>query len=296
MVTAFASRSLASARAAATEAGDAAVCADWRVLLARDDVDAVTICTPNALHAEQALAAIKAGKHVLVEKPFTVTVREADAVIDAAREHGAVVMTAQSVRFAPAVVAMRDALRSGVIGAPTSVEGVFCHAGPGAWSPDATWFTELAQAGGGALLDLGVHLVDTLRWMLADEFEQVNAVLAGESVEQDAFVTFRTLGGVTGSLHAGWLSTPGPRIGLVCTGTTGSLVLDDRGPVLHRSGAEPQPVAVIGSSDSPQAAFVRAVRVGRSESPDAQDGRAAVAVVQACYRAANEARTVQLMG
>ena len=295
-MTAFASRSQTSARAAAAEAGTGVVCEDWRALLVRDDVDAVTICTPNAVHAEQLLAAIEAGKHVLVEKPFTVNVPEADAVIEAARAKGVVVMTAHSARFAPPVVAMREALQTGAIGTATSVEGTFCHAGPGAWAPEATWFTDPASAGGGALLDLGVHLVDTLRWLLIDEFEQVAAVLTGGAVEHDAFVTFRTFGGVIGGLHTGWRSTPGPRIGLTVAGTTGSLVLDDRGLVLHRPGSEPKTLPAAGATDSPQAAFLRGIRAGRAESPTAEDGRAAVVVVQACYRAADEGRTVLVEG
>jgi predicted dehydrogenase len=290
-ITAFASQSLASAQSAAIEAGGGAVCQDWRALLARDDVDAVTICTPNSAHAEQAIAAIKAGKHILVEKPFTVTVLEADSVIAAARAQGVVVMTAHSARFLPTIIAMQNSLQAGIIGAPIWVEGSLSHAGSGAWNPEATWFTDLALVGGGALLDLGVHLVDTLRWLLKDEFEQVNAILAGGVIEQDAFVTFRTRDGVIGNLHAGWRSTAGPQIGLTVAGLKGLLVLNDQCLVFHQPGAEPQALVVPNSTDSPQAAFLRAIRTGAAESPDAEDGRAAVAVVQACYRAAATGRS-----
>jgi len=294
-VTALASRSLASAQAAADDAGGGCVVEDWRELLTRDDVDAVTVCTPNAIHAEQAFAAIAAGKHVFVEKPFTVTVAEADAVIAAGRERGVVVMTAHSARFAPPMVALKDALHAHVIGTPVSVEASFCHAGPRVWAPEATWFTERALAGGGALLDLGVHLVDSLRWLLQDEFEQVAAVLDSHEVEQDAFVTFRTGRGVTGSLHAGWRCVTGSRVGLTIAGSAGTLVLDDRGPFLHRPGAAPEPLPLGSHEDSPQAAFVRAVAAGRAESPDATDGRAAVAVVGACYQSAAKECTVRVL-
>lgn len=290
-VTAFASRSRASAEAAAAEAGTGVVCATWQELLARDDVDAVTICTPNAAHAEQAVAAARAGKHVLVEKPLAVTVAEADAIVAAGRAAGVVVMTAHSARFAPPVVALGAALSR--IGTPASVEASLCHAGPAAWSATADWFTDPARAGGGALLDLGVHLVDTLRWLLADEVEEVAAVLAGAPVEQDGVVVLRTVGGVPGTLHAGWRSVAGPGTSLTVRGSEGTLVLDERGPVLHLPGREPEPLP-LGTADSPQHAFVRAVGAGRAESPDAYDGRAAVAVVRAAYLAAEQRRLVRV--
>lgn len=293
-VTAFASRTEMSAQAAADEAGGGAVCADWRELLARDDVDAVTICTPNASHAEHALAAIEAGKHVLVEKPFTVTVAEADQVIAAARARDVFVMTAHSMRFAAPVVAMRKALQDMAIGTVTSVEATMCHAGPAAWAPEAVWFLDRTRAGGGALLDLGVHLVDTLRFLLDDEFTHVTALLDGEPVEQDAFVMFGTAGGVKGTLHAGWRSSAGMRIVLALTGTTGSLVFDDRGLRLHRPTVESQQLPLDAPGDSPQAAFLRAIAAGRAVSPNAEDGRAAVCVVQASYLAAAEGRTTRV--
>lgn len=293
-LTAFASQSVASAELARAEAGSGTVCADWRELLGRADIDAVTICTPNALHAEQALAALAAGKHVLVEKPLTVTVAEADRIVTEAARTGLVAMTAHSARYAPAIAAMRAALSSGAVGTPTSVDAVFCHSGPTAWAPEASWFADVARAGGGALLDLGVHLIDALRWMLDDEFARVAASLADGPVEPDAVVLFTTRAGVTGTLHAGWRSVPGARVAVTVMGDAGTLVLDDRGVVLHRPASDPSAVPLGEAVDSPQAAFVRSIAAGTAEGPSVADGRAAVAVVEACYRAAAEARTVEV--
>jgi UDP-N-acetylglucosamine 3-dehydrogenase len=291
-VTAFASRSVASAERARDEAGAGVVCADWRELLARDDVDAVTICTPNALHAEQAVAAIESGRPVLVEKPVTVTVAEADKVIAASEAAGVVAMTAHSARFSPSVVALKEALPR--IGLPTSVDVTFCHAGPAAWSADATWFTDPSLAGGGALLDLGVHVVDSLRWLLDDEVAEVTGRLTGGVVEQDAVVAFTTVAGAVGTLHAGWRSVSGPRVSFTVYGEQGTLVLDDRGAALHLPAQDVQPLPLPPVVGSPARAFVDAVERGATPSPDLHDGRAAVAFVQAAYRSAAERRTVAL--
>ena len=298
VLTAFASRRVASAESAASESGSGVACADWAELLDRDDVDAVTICTPNALHAEQAVAAARAGKHVLVEKPFTTTVDAADSVIAAGRAAGVVVMTAHNMRFATPVVAAQQAVRRGALGTVQSVRAVFCHAGPGAWAPESRWFFDPRLAGGGALLDLGVHLVDTIRVILADEFATVCAVLAEpeQTIDKEAVMAFRTTLGVLGTLQAGWRSPTGPELVIDVVGSEGSLTVTPAAAVLTRAGLPPETLVLAGAADTPQAAFLRAVDVGAAQAPDATDGRAAVAVVEAGYRSAESGRSVDVAG
>jgi predicted dehydrogenase len=295
-LTAFASRSRSSSEAACGEAGSGVVVDAWEDLVVRPDVDAVIVCTPNALHAPQALAAIEAGKHVLVEKPFTVTVAESDAVLSAAAAQGVVVMAAQSTRFYPMVVAARDAVRHGAIGSVTAVRGVLCNAGPLAWAPDAGWFLEPSLSGGGALLDLGVHLVDTLRFVLDDEISSVAATLAmgAHGLDEDAFVLLDTRKGVVGSLHAGWRASSGRDFGLTVVGDQATLLVTVEGVQLV--GRDGKATAVrLPESETVQAAFVRACLAGRAEPPDGHDGRTAVAVVQAAYESARDGRTVSLL-
>jgi predicted dehydrogenase len=293
-MTAFASRSAASAEAAVSEAGSGSVMS-FDSLVASSEVDAVVICTPNALHAPQALAAIEAGKHVLVEKPFTVTVAESDAVVSAAAAAGVVAMAAQSTRFYPMVVAARDAVRHGSVGSVTAVRGVLCNAGPLAWAPDAAWFLEPELSGGGALLDLGVHLVDTLRFVLDDEIASVAATLARgtHGLDEDAFVLLDTRKGVVGTLHAGWRASSGRDFSLTIVGDQATLRVTVEGVQLIGRDGEPHAVR-LPDSETVQAAFVRACLAGRAEPPDAHDGRAAVAVVQAGYESAASGRTVTL--
>lgn len=291
-LTAFASRTRESAQAAADQAGGGVLVDDWHDLLARDDVDAVVVCTPNVLHAPQALAAMAARKHVLLEKPFTITVAQADEVLAAAADAGVVVMTAHNGRFAAPVVAAAQAVRSGAVGAVQSVRGVLCHPGPQDWSSAASWFLDPEQSGGGALLDLGVHVVDALRYVLDDEVVQVSASLSGElnGVERDAVMLLDTRAGVVGSVHAGWRSGSGSEFSLTVAGEAGTLVTSEAGVTLTGRDGIPVGLQLPTDSGTVQAAFLRAVRVGRAEHPSGYDGRAAVAVVQAAYTSARERR------
>lgn len=290
-VTAFAGRTLSSAEVAARQVGSGHVTDRWQDLLERDDVDAVVICTPNTLHAPMAIAAATAGRHVLVEKPLCTTVADADAIVAAAEQSGVVLMTAHNVRFAPPFAAMREAIAEGRIGAVRSARASLGHAGPQAWAPDATWFRDPASAGGGALTDLGVHLVDTLRWVLDDEFVEVTATMDASPIDHDAHVTFRTEGGAVGALHASWHSPTGDQ-GMVVHGDLGSLALDPAAgaALLTLPGREPAALPMrIG--DNPSAAFVRAIASGGPASPSGHDGRAAVAFLEAAYSAARSGTT-----
>lgn len=293
-LVAFASRTRESAEAAAAEAGSGVVVPDWHDLVALPDLDAVLVATPNALHAEQALAAIRHGKHVLVEKPFTVTVAEADAVLAAAARHGVVAMAAHNARFAPPVQGAARAVRAGEVGTVLSVRAVFCHPGPEDWSAASSWFLERDQSGGGALIDLGVHLVDALRFVLDDEVVHVSASLSGllDGVERDAVMLLDLRNGAVGSLHAGWRSASGPEFSLTVAGDRGTLVATLAGVTVTGPDGLARALDLPTDAGTVQDAFVRAVREGRAEHPNGYDGRAAVAVVQAGYASAREGRSV----
>ncbi len=162
-VTAFASRSRSSAETAREEWGSGDVVDDWHDVLRRDDVDVVVITTPNSTHHEIAIAAAMAGKHVLVDKPMAWTLADADAMIAAADANDVMLMPFQNTRFAPPFVAARDAVAADRIGEVTGFRAAFGHAGPQAWAPRAKWFFDRSSAGGGCLVDLGVHVIDLVR-------------------------------------------------------------------------------------------------------------------------------------
>jgi predicted dehydrogenase len=299
-VVAFSSRTAATARAAAGQWGSGEVVDDWRKVLERDDVDAVDICSPNALHAEMAVAAARAGKHVLVEKPMATTLADADAMIEAAEANDVVLMPAHNLRFAPPYAAAALAVRGHTIGEVVAVRAAFGHAGPERWAPGATWFRDPALAGGGALVDLGVHVADLVRAVTGDDIDEVSAFVHRPSegeVDDAAQVAFRLRRThALGTFSASWRANPGPDHHLTVHGTEGTLTVE-RGQAVVRSTTadklvlDPPPDLV-----DPYAAFVAACATGEPPPVTGADGRAALAVVLAAYEAASTRRTVSVLG
>jgi len=154
-VAAVCSRSAASGEAFRERAGAAKVHTAFGDLLADPEIDAVYVATPNSLHAEQAFAALQAGKPVLVEKPLATTTSEAEAMIARAAESGVLLMEGMWTRFLPAIEAARKMLAEGAIGTVVRVRGELAY-----------FHTEIPESrlfdpalGGGAALDLGVYLL-----------------------------------------------------------------------------------------------------------------------------------------
>lgn len=155
---------------------------DFDELLGRE-LDGVVIATPNALHASQALAALEQGLPVFCQKPLGRDAAEARAVVAAARDADALLGVDLSYRWTAAALAVRDAVAGRAIGDVTLVDLVFHNA----YGPDKPWFASRELAGGGCLLDLGVHLVDLALWTLGFPAVEVRsarvAVPLGAEVE-----------------------------------------------------------------------------------------------------------------
>ncbi|MGW7402981.1 Gfo/Idh/MocA family protein [Streptomyces sp. NPDC054833] len=202
----------AAARAAADRQGWAAVETDWRALVARDDVDLVDICTPGDSHAEIAIAALAAGKHVLCEKPLANTVEEAETMNRAAEEayrRGQVAMVGFNYRRVPATALARRMVADGRLGALRHVRVSYLQD----WLVDPdfplTWRLRRELAGSGSLGDLGAHIVDLAQYLAGDR-------LAGVSALTHTFVRERPLpGGPTSGLSA------------VSARATGTVTVDD---------------------------------------------------------------------
>jgi predicted dehydrogenase len=294
-VAAFASRSRSSAEAARDGWGNGTVVDRWEDVVTRDDIDAVVIATPNAQHHTVAIAAAAAGKHVLVDKPMARTTAEADEMITAADKYGIVLVPFQNTRFMAPFVAAHDAVAEGRVGEVTGVRAAFGHAGPQAWAPNATWFFDKELAGGGCLIDLGVHVIDLARYVTADDIVEVGAFLNGEpgGVEMDAQLAVRFGRGAIGTVHASWSARPGPDHQLTVFGTTGTLHLDGRTALtLQPVAGDRERVALPEATSSPLDEFLAAVRGERAPTVTAHDGRAAVAVVEAAYQSAADGRVV----
>ncbi len=172
-------RDEARAKAAAEKFGWEDVETDWRKLVARDDVGLVDVCTPGDSHAEIAIAALDAGKHVLCEKPLANSVAEAEAMAEAARrarERGVRAMVAFNYRRVPALAHARTLVASGTLGEIRHVRSVYLQD----WLSDPrapmTWRLRRESAGSGALGDLGAHIVDAAQFVTGEVITGVSAL------------------------------------------------------------------------------------------------------------------------
>jgi predicted dehydrogenase len=155
-------------RAAARRLGFEKGVGDWRQVTDASDVDAVDIVTPPHLHAEIAIRAVEAGKHVLCEKPLALSDAEAERMWRAAQRAGVVHMTAFNFRHVPAVAFAKQLLEEGKIGAPLSFRGSYLTD----WAADAavpySWAFDARSAGSGALGDIGSHIIDLAHFLIGD--------------------------------------------------------------------------------------------------------------------------------
>ncbi|MFJ4844763.1 MULTISPECIES: Gfo/Idh/MocA family protein [unclassified Streptomyces] len=209
VLAAIGGRDAAAVRAAAAQHGWAAAETDWRDLIARDDVQLVDVCTPGDSHAEIAIAALEAGKHVLCEKPLANSVAEAEAMVAAAERaaaRGQVAMVGFNYRRLPAAAYARGLVAEGRLGTIRHVRVTYLQD----WLVDPdfplTWRLKREYAGSGALGDLGAHAVDLAQYLAGEP-------LVGVSALTETFVRER------------------PLLAGVSSGLSGSAVGSERGPV-----------------------------------------------------------------
>ncbi|GAB2817014.1 Gfo/Idh/MocA family oxidoreductase [Actinocorallia aurea] len=177
-MTVLAGRSRRVARAAA-DLGWAQAVTDWRELVERDDVAIVDICAPGDAHAEIALAALAAGKHVLCEKPLANTVAEAEEMAAAAAQaegHGVLSMVGFNYRRVPAVAYARELVAAGRIGTIRHVRATYLQDWIVDPSAPLVWRLDRARAGSGALGDIGAHIIDLAQFVTGEDITGVSAL------------------------------------------------------------------------------------------------------------------------
>ena len=150
-------------------------------LYADPAIDAVSICSSNDTHASLALAALRAGKHVLLEKPMAMNEADCEELAKTAKACGRLLMIDQNQRLAAAHMKARDLIRKGAIGKPITFATSFRHGGPETWSVDpgaGTWFFDRKRAVMGAMADLGIHKTDLIQFLLGQTIVEVSAKLS----------------------------------------------------------------------------------------------------------------------
>jgi len=184
---------------------------DYKEMIDREELDIVSVCTPNYLHAPVSIYASKAGVNVLCEKPMATSKEEADEMIAAAKESGKKLMIAHNQRFVPSHQKARQLIESGEVGKIYSFRTAFGHPGPEGWSVDGkdSWFFRKEEAFIGAMGDLGVHKSDMMRYLLGEEIVEVGAFIETSAkqntdVDDTAVCVLKTENGIVGTLAASW--------------------------------------------------------------------------------------------
>jgi predicted dehydrogenase len=276
---------------------------------AGEEVDAVGICLPSALHADVAVEALRAGKHVIVEKPVDITLAAADRLIEAQRDTGLTVSVISQRRFQPPVAQIRAAIDSGTLGRVTSgiAESAFFR--PQSYYDGDDWRGTLAIDGGGALMNQGIHALDLLVWMLGRPV-QVSAQTgrlahSGIEVEDLAGASIVFESGAIGLMLASTAAYPGRPVRLTIHGDQGTAVLDDdqlayfaaanadapEAPVLEGpDGWGPVELAHLTQYRD----FIGAVREGRPPAVTLEAGRRSLSTVLAVYESARSGQPVEL--
>ena len=190
-----AGRNEEAVRAAAATLGWRDVETDWKALVHRGDVDLVDVCTPGDTHADIAIAALRAGKHVLCEKPLANSVAEAEAMVAAAEQAPGVAMVGFTYRRVPAIQLARRLVADGRIGTVRHVRAQYLQD----WIADPTvplsWRLDRQRAGSGALGDIGAHIVDLAQFVTGEQVTGVSAVLETFVHERPVADSFTGLSG-----------------------------------------------------------------------------------------------------
>lgn len=220
----------ASGQKAMQQAGFTFATTDFRELLDRDDIHLIHICTPNDAHRDAVLAALRAGKHIYCDKPLALNTAEAEEIVALAQTIPTVQQMTFNYRFVPAILRARQMIEAGFLGELFSFRAAYLHAGYIDPKRPFSWRTDWARSGGGAIADLGAHIIDLVRFLIGPgsgaerggEFAVVSAdlqtlipersepktgTLRRVEVDDIALATCRLSGGATGTLEASRLAT-----------------------------------------------------------------------------------------
>lgn len=292
---------------------------DVDAMLADPEIDAVSVCMANAFHAEISIKALKAGKHVLCEKPMAVTMEQCEAMAAAARESGKRLMIGHNQRLAPAHRKAKELLTSGALGRVITFQSTFGHKGPEMWSMDKsanTWFFKKASASFGSMADLGIHKIDLMRYLIGSEITSVYSTMKvldkkfpdGTPIEVDdnSVEILNFADGTMGTVTTSWTHYgeecnasvlycekgimklyADPQYSLKVVNADGTRVLYALDRLQTNDDAQQASSGVIDE-------FVSAIEENRPSVLDAADVVRSMRAVFACLRSAEEGRLIAL--
>lgn len=290
--------------------------ADLDEIAAECDCDVVDVCLPNVLHHRATLAAARAGRHVIIEKPLCLTLEEADEMIEACRAAGTRLMYAEELCFAPKYERVRDLVREGALGDLYMLKQLEKHSGP-----HSDWFYDVDQAGGGVLMDMGCHAFGWFRWMLGGS-PAVKSVWASMSTvrhaartrgEDNAVTVVEFENGVIGLAEDSWAKPGGMDDRIEVYGTAGyseadlfrgnaALTYSEKGYgyALEKAGTTQGWTYTVFEEAFNQGYphelrhFIECVREDREPRVTGEDGRAVLEIIYAAYESARTGSKVAL--
>lgn len=287
--------------------------ADWQAFLSREGLDVVCICTHSGNHLEPAIAAAKAGKHILLEKPIEVNLDRADALIRACTDSGVKLGVIFQNRLKPGYLQLKEAVRSGKIGKLLmGTAAINWYRDPSYYS-SSSWKGTKDGDGGAALINQGVHTIDLLLDIMgdaADVFGQVRTMVHAIEGEDTAAAIVNFKNGALGTITGGTSLYPGNPERLEIYGEKGTIILEGGKVVVYAIKGEesvPPPESEIGGSGAsdPMAIdyklhqgqvkdMVEAIRNDRSPMVTGEDARRSLALILGIYRSSEENRKVHL--
>jgi predicted dehydrogenase len=307
-VTAVCDANTELAARVAEEHGVEGIYADHKTMLREAGIDAVSVCLPNYLHAPISLDALRAGKHVICEKPPALDARQAKRMAAAAERAGVVLMYALCQRFSGAVKLARDYIDKGELGDIYYGRAVY-HRRRGIPSGTGSWFTDKKRSGGGALIDIGVHALDAAWWLMGTpkpvsvsgnayhKFGHVVPKGTHFDVDDSAFGLVRFDNDATLILECSWaLNQAGGSIVQVA-GTKGGAELSPLKLFLERDGVPTDVVPQVPNVDSfagQTGHFVDCIRRGRTPLMSSEQGVQLMQMLDGIYKSAQTGKEVRL--
>ncbi|RYG26744.1 Gfo/Idh/MocA family oxidoreductase [bacterium] len=295
-------------------------------MLSDEKLDVVNLCTPPDVHADGAVAAMRAGVHVIVEKPADVSVAATDRIIAAARETGQKATVIAQHRFDASTLAVRKAIQNGRLGRLTRSAAQVRWWRPQEYFDMVPWRGSMAVTGGGALMSQSIHTLDLMLWLMgeAEEVFAYSATLAHERIEvEDQLVaTVKFRGGALGLMEASIVAYPGLSARIEVSGDRGSATIDgDRLTYFHAAepgettgpyglggdtnrvnrelpsegdGGNPDPATLAGAHALQIDDFIQAVQEDRAPFVTLDDARATMVVIEAIHESAATGKPVRL--
>lgn len=275
-------------------------------LVNRDDLDAVIIGTPNKFHAPYAIEFLKNGKEVFLEKPMAMNSDEGIQIAESAKTNNKLVMVGHMWRFDTEVNYIKNVVASGKLGKIIKTKGYGIHEN---WGP-AGWFTQKELAGGGALADMGVHAIDTVRYILGDPmpkevYAKVGTHFGDYDVDDSGIIIITWDNGTTSIIESGWWQPhmDGPEAGTRLFGTKGyasvfptflklkieNLTGEFNAKVPKRKEHCDQVIY-----DRQMEYFIECIRSRKQPSPGLKEGQAVLNIVDAAYLSSQKKEVVKL--